>query len=164
MLIRDDDAEFDGEKNRIVRFVRRIIKVTPNYHGAKFFVIQQGKRIATPLFVVLAVIELTDVVFSFDSIPAVFSVSRNPWVVYGSNVLAVLGLRSLYFLLERMHKAFRFVEKAVGVVLLFVGAKMVLPVFSPKLEISTGVSLIVIFFVLTCGVLASIFIKEEVTD
>ena len=161
MLFRNEEEEFDGEKNRIVRWVRKLIPVHSNYHGTKFFIKEKGKRIATPLFLVLIVLELTDVLFSFDSIPAVFSVSRDPYVVFGSNILAVLGLRSLYFVLERMKQTFEHVEKAVGVVLLFVGAKMILPIISPELEISVPISLLVIFAILLTGVLASLISKPK---
>ncbi|HYM20946.1 MAG TPA: TerC/Alx family metal homeostasis membrane protein, partial [Candidatus Kapabacteria bacterium] len=111
------DSEFDPSNNKIVRFSRRIFRITGDFHGDRFFVRTGGRLAVTPLFVVLIVVEVTDVLFALDSIPAIFAVSRDPLIVYSSNILAVLGLRSLYFLLERMQSAFRFVKKGVGVIL-----------------------------------------------
>jgi tellurite resistance protein TerC len=113
------------------------------------------------LFVVLIVVEITDLVFAVDSIPAIFSVSRNPLIVYGSNILAVLGLRSLYFLLERMHNAFRHVKKGVGLILWFVGIKMILPLFWPQFEISIVVSLAVIVGILLISIVASVTFQPK---
>jgi tellurite resistance protein TerC len=161
MTVKNKEEEFDGEKNRIVKFVRKLIPVSGEYHGTKFFVHKHGKRHATPLLVVLIVLELSDVLFSFDSVPAVFSVTRNPLVVYGSNILAVLGLRSLYFLLERMQSVFHYVEKAVGMILLFVGLKMVLPLFFPRFEIGIAVSLAIIVGLLLLGIAASLIFPEK---
>jgi len=161
MAFRNEEEEFDGEKNWIVRLARRFIPVSANYHGSKFFTRQNGRLIATPLVIVLVVVELSDVMFSLDSLPAIFSVSRNPFVVYSSNILAVLGLRSLYFLLERMQAFFIHMKKAVGVILWFVGVKMILPLFWPKFEVDTLISLVVIVSLLLIGVLASIVFPEQ---
>ncbi len=161
MTVKDEDEEFNGENNRIVKFVRKMIPVSGEYHGSRFFVTQNGKRHATPLLVVLIVLELSDVLFSFDSVPAVFSVTRNPLIVYGSNILAVLGLRSLYFLLEKMQSVFHYVKKAVGLILLFVGIKMIVPLFFPHLDINIAVSLSVIVGLLLLGVLASLVFPEK---
>lgn len=142
------ESEFDPSKNRIIRMARKLFVVTDDFHDDKFFVRSRGRRAVTPLFVVLLVVELTDVLFAFDSIPAIFAVSRDPLIVYSSNVLAVLGLRSLYFLLERMHDAFRFVKKGVGVILWFVGFKMLAPLFWEGFQPSIMVSLLVILVIL----------------
>src|SRR5205814_1637810 len=90
--------EFEGDKNRIVRLVRRVIPLSPEFHGKRFFVIEAGKRVATPLLLVLILVEFTDLIFAIDSIPAIFGVTRDPFIVFTSNIFAVLGLRSLYFL------------------------------------------------------------------
>jgi len=161
MVIRDENEEFDGESNRIVRIVRKLVPVSSAYHGRKFFIRESGRLIATPLLLVLLVLELSDVVFSLDSVPAIFSVTRNPWIVYSSNILAVLGLRSLYFLLEHMHALFHYVKKAVGAILFFVGAKMLVPLIFPKFEISVEVSLAIIVGLLLAGVLASLLFPER---
>lgn len=153
------EKEFDAERNFIVRIVKKFIPVTNNYHGDHFFIVRQGKRFATPLFVVLLVIELTDVMFAIDSIPAVFAVSRDPLVVYSSNILAVLGLRSLYFLLERMQQFFVHMKKGVGIVLWFVGFKMLYPLINPDHHIDIRISLIVIVGILLISVLVSIKAK-----
>jgi tellurite resistance protein TerC len=156
MAFRKEEEEFDGEKNWIVRLARKFIPVSSGYHGSKFFTRENGKLLATPLVIVVVVIELSDIMFSLDSLPAIFSVSRNPFVIYSSNILAVLGLRSLYFMLERMQAFFVHMKKAVGVILWFVGLKMILPLFWPKFEIDTPISLIVIVLLLIIGVLASL--------
>jgi tellurite resistance protein TerC len=161
MAFGKDQDEFHPDKNLAVRIARRLFTVSRTQHGERFFVREAGRRMVTPLFVVLIVIELTDVVFAVDSIPAIFAVTRDPFVVYGSNVLAVLGLRSLYFLLERMHNAFRFVKAGVGVILWFVGVKMLMPLFWPHLEIPNILSLFVILAVLTISIILSVLIKPK---
>src|SRR5437868_2927458 len=123
------EKEFDAEKSRILRWTRKVFRVSRDFRGDKFFFREGGKLVATPLFVVLVVVEVTDFLFAFDSIPAIFSVTREPLIIYSSNLLAVLGLRSVYFLLQRMQTAFRFVEKGVAIILLFVGLKMIAPLF-----------------------------------
>lgn len=156
------EKEFDPSKNSIIRLIRKFIPVTDDYHGDKFFIIRHGKRFATPMFVVLLVIELTDVMFAIDSIPAVFAVSRDPLVVYASNIFAVLGLRSLYFLLERMQQFFAHMKKGVGVVLWFVGFKMLYPLINPDHHIDVRLSLVIILGILLISVLVSI--KAKPTD
>jgi tellurite resistance protein TerC len=101
------EKEFDPEASTIIRWTRKVIPIHGNYRGDKFFIRTDGILHATPLFVVLVVVELTDVLFAIDSIPAVFAITRDPLIVFSSNLLAVFGLRSLYFLLERMQQAFR---------------------------------------------------------
>jgi tellurite resistance protein TerC len=161
MAFGSDDEEFHPDKNLAVRIARKLFTVSRTNHGERFFIREHGKRMVTPLFVVLIVIELTDVVFAVDSIPAIFAVTRDPIVVYGSNVLAVLGLRSLYFLLERMHNAFRFVKAGVGIILWFVGFKMLAPLFWSKLEISNTISLFVIIAVLIIAIALSVTLKPR---
>ena len=155
------EKEFDAEKSSIIKWTRKFIPITKEFHGAKFFIRQEGRLIATPLFVVIVVVEFTDFLFAFDSIPAIFAVTREPFIIYGSNILAVLGLRSLYFLLERMQSAFRFVEKGVALILFFVGAKMIVPLFWKDLSISTLASLIIILGILIVSILASLAIPVQ---
>lgn len=161
MMTFGKETEFDPGKNKIIRMARKFFVVTDDFHGDKFFVRSRGRRAVTPLFVVLLVIELTDVLFAFDSIPAIFAVTRDPLIVYSSNILAVLGLRSLYFLLERMQQAFRFVKKGVGVILWFVGFKMLAPLFWEGFHPDILVSLIVIVGVLLGSVLLSLLMPEQ---
>ncbi len=156
-----NEKEFDAEKSIIVKWTRKFFSVSKEFHGDKFFIRQGGKLIATPLFVVLLVVEFTDLLFAVDSIPAIFAITRIPLIIYGSNILAVLGLRSLYFLLERMQTAFRFVQKGVAVILWFVGAKMILPLFSKELTIGTLPSLIIIISILLISILASLVFPEK---
>lgn len=118
--------EVHPERNPLVRLFRRFIRVTPDFRGDHFFVRENGRRIATPLFIVVVCVEAADLVFAIDSIPAVFSVTLDPFIVFTSNVLAILGLRSLYFLLARAVTAFRYLKPALGLVLAFAGAKLLL--------------------------------------
>jgi TerC family integral membrane protein len=112
------------EQNFIFRIAQRHLRVSREYHGEKFFVTQIGKRLATPLFLVLLVVEITDVTFAADSIPAVFGITHDPFIVYTSNVFAILGLRALYFLLAGVLDRLRYLDAGLGGVLTFVGAKM----------------------------------------
>jgi tellurite resistance protein TerC len=112
------------EKGRIVRFASRHLRVTREYDGEHFFVRNAGKLFATPLFVVLLVVEFTDVTLAIDSIPAVFGITRDPFIVYTSNVLAILGLRALYFLLAGVIDRLRFLDEGLAIVLVFIGGKM----------------------------------------
>ncbi|MFI5201888.1 MAG: TerC/Alx family metal homeostasis membrane protein [Candidatus Kapaibacterium sp.] len=155
------EKEFDPEKSGTVKFVSRFVRVSETYHGSRFFVREAGRKIATPLFLVLCVIEVMDVIFAVDSIPAIFAVTRDPFIIYSSNILAVLGLRSLYFLLERAHNAFRFVKQGVGLILWFIGVKMILPAFWPAAIISNTVALAVVIAVLLLAIVLSVTIKKR---
>jgi tellurite resistance protein TerC len=119
------DAEPDLERNRVVRFIRSRFRVTPDYHGRRFFVRREGRLWATPLFLVLILVELSDLVFAVDSIPAIFAVSRDPFIVYTANVFAILGLRALYFALAGIVGRFRYLKYGLSLVLLVIGAKMI---------------------------------------
>ena len=123
-------------------------------HEDKFFIVEQGKRLATPLFIALLVIETTDVAFAVDSIPAVFSVSRDPFIVLTSNIFAILGLRALYFALAAVAKYFKYLKYGLGIILSFVGVKMLLDLFG-IFECPTWMSLLIIFGVLALSMLAS---------
>ncbi len=112
------------EQNFVFRFAQRHLRVSREYHGEKFFVKEIGKRVATPLFLVLLIVEITDVTFAVDSIPAVFGITHDPFIVYTSNVFAILGLRALYFLLAGVLDRLRYLDAGLGGVLTFVGAKM----------------------------------------
>jgi tellurite resistance protein TerC len=146
-------AEVHPEKNPFVRLVRRMIPVAPDYRGSRFFVREGGRRMATPLLLVLVMVESTDLIFAVDSIPAIFAITRDPFIVYTSNVLAILGLRSLYFLLAGIIQRFRFLKLGLSVVLVFVGVKMVL---SDIVKVPIELSLAVIAAVLAVAVVASL--------
>jgi len=129
-----DDEDDDVSDNKVVVFAKRFIRVHDHYDGHHFFTLQNGVRLATPLFLVLVCVELSDVVFALDSIPAVFGVSLDPFIVYTSNIFAILGLRSLFFLLSGALWGLRFLKPALGLVLTFVGAKMTLGLVAAGLE------------------------------
>ena len=120
------DERFDAEQNPVMRIARRFLRVADKYHGEQFFVVREGRTLATPLFLVLLLIEFTDLVFALDSIPAVFAVTTDPFLVYTSNVFAILGLRSMYFLLARLVHRFAYLKYGLALILTFVGCKMVI--------------------------------------
>ncbi|CUU05111.1 tellurite resistance protein TerC [Candidatus Kryptobacter tengchongensis] len=151
------DREIHPERNPVLKVFRRLFKITPNYVDGKFFV-KEGKRlIATPLFVVLLVVESTDVVFAVDSIPAIIAITRDPFIVYTSNIFAILGLRALYFAIAGFVKLFRYFKYGLSVVLVFIGVKMLISDFY---KIPTVFALIVVFSIITISILASILIPE----
>jgi tellurite resistance protein TerC len=128
-LLMRKDEEIDPERNPVLRLARRFLPITPNYHGQNFFVRLNGKFMATPLMLVLLVVESTDIVFAIDSIPAIFAITRDPFIVFTSNVCAILGLRALYFLLEGMIRLFRYLDEGLAVILVFIGIKMLVSEF-----------------------------------
>ena len=152
----DDSKQVDYNKNIAMRVVRRLVPTTDEYDGQKLFTIKNAKRLATPLFTVLVLIEATDVVFAVDSVPAILAVSRETFIVFASNAFAILGLRSLYFLLGGMQGKFRYLNIGLGVILGFVGVKMLLIGRPFEVHLPTYVSLAVIFLVLVVSILASL--------
>lgn len=150
---KSDEEGVDVEKNPLLKFFRKRFPVTDGYEGQKFFVKRDGKTFITPLLLVLVVIESTDLVFAVDSIPAIFAVTTDPFIVYTSNVFAILGLRSLYFLLAGVMDKFYYLKLGLSVVLTFVGIKMVI---IDIYHMPTLVSLAVIIGVLTIAVVASL--------
>ena len=151
-LLYKSEEQIDPERNPILRLVRRVLPVTSGYQGQRFLVRVDGRLFATPLLLVLVVIEATDVVFAVDSIPAIFGVTQDPFIVFTSNIFAILGLRSLYFLLHDFMGRFHFLHYGLGLVLAFVGAKMVA---SAWVKVPIGVSLAVIVGLLGASVVAS---------
>ncbi|HEX6291844.1 MAG TPA: TerC family protein [Herpetosiphonaceae bacterium] len=149
------DEELHPEANPVVRLFKRFMPVVPEYHGQQFFVRHLGKLAATPLFVVLLLVESTDLVFALDSIPAIFAITTDPFIVYTSNVFAILGLRALYFLLAGVMDKFRYLKIGLSIVLVFVGVKMLIEAI--HIEIPIVVSLGVIATVITTSVLASLW-------
>jgi tellurite resistance protein TerC len=125
-VARHKDAEVHPESNPVLKLVRKVVPSTTEYDGQKLFTRRTGRRLATPLFAVLILVETTDVVFAVDSIPAILAVSREPFIVFSSNAFAILGLRSLYFLLAGMAGRFRYLNVGLGAILFFVGIKMII--------------------------------------
>lgn len=153
-MILQRERQIHPEQNPLVRGFRRIVPVTADCRGARFFIRERGRWMATPLFLVLLLVEVSDVIFAVDSIPAIFAVTRDPFIVYTSNVFAILGLRSLYFALAGVIDRFHYLKIGLGIVLAFVGAKMILG--HTPWKIDTAVALGVIVAVLAVSVLASV--------
>ncbi len=152
-IARHQEAEVHPEKSLVLRAVRRVVPSTNDYDGQKIFTRVNGRRLATPLFAVLILIESTDVVFAVDSIPAILAVSREPFIVFSSNAFAILGLRALYFCLSGMAGRFRYLNLGLGVILAFVGVKMLI---TEVYHVPTWASLLVITVVLTVAIVASL--------
>ncbi len=159
MIVKREE-EIHPERNPVVRWFKKLMPVTPEYRGDKFFVRENGVRMATPLFVVLLLVEFTDLIFAVDSIPAIFAVTKDPFIVYTSNVFAILGLRSLYFALAGVMDKFHYLKIGLGVVLTFVGVKMILAHTAWKID--TLVSLGVIVLILTTSVVMSLLRPKKI--
>ena len=171
MFGHDEDESVDPSRNIFVKLFKRFFPVSDKMHGGDFFIVEGSRRLATPLFIALIVIETTDVAFAVDSIPAVFSVSRDPFIVLTSNIFAILGLRALYFALAAIAKYFGYLKYGLGIILSFVGVKMLLAMDEyvnalgrlvglelnmPHIKIPTPVSLAVIFGLLLLSILLSV--------
>ncbi len=159
MIVKKEE-EIHPERNPVVKWFKRLMPVTADYRGDKFFVRENGVRMATPLFVVLLLVEISDVIFAVDSIPAIFAVTKDPFIVYTSNVFAILGLRSLYFALAGVLDKFHYLKIGLGVVLTFVGVKMLLG--HTPWKIDTLVSLGVIIAVLATSIVMSLVRPKKV--
>lgn len=152
MLLQKEDDNFDPSQSFILKLLRKVMPIKTDYHGENFFVLENGKRMATPLLAAVMVIEMSDLIFAVDSIPAVLSITQDTFLVYSSNIFAIIGLRSLYFLLSGMAGKFPYLKYGISVILFFVGVKMLLSHFLP---IPIVASLGVIIGILTLSVLAS---------
>lgn len=153
----EEEAE-DYNTTRGARLIRKLFKVSDRYDGDKFFTIENGKKLATPLLVVVAVIEFTDLLFAVDSIPAIFAISKDPFILYTSNIFAILGLRALFFLLDNFIHLFGKLQYGLAIILAFIGIKMII---SPFYHIESVVSLIVIGSLLVLSVIASVAFPEK---
>ena len=152
MLIMSDQ-EPDLEKNPILRWMRGHLRITSEYHGDSFFIRKDGLRYATPMFVVLVLVETTDLIFAVDSIPAIFAVTSDPFIVYTSNLFAILGLRAMYFLLADMAQRFHLLKYGLALILIFIGVKMLL---LDVYKIPIGLALGIVGLILIASVLASL--------
>jgi tellurite resistance protein TerC len=153
-----DDHEMDIEQNKTLRLLRRFVPITEDYHDKRLLTRVNGKRMATPLLAVFAVIATTDLIFAVDSIPAIFAITTDPYIVVAANVLALAGLRSLYFLLEGMLGEFRFLKPALALLLVVIGIKLLIAEwYHPP----TFAALILIVGIVGAGIAASILIPEH---
>jgi tellurite resistance protein TerC len=152
------ESDPDLENNRLLKLVRRVYPVSATLHGHNFFTRVDGRRAITPLFLVLLLVESSDVIFAVDSIPAIFGITQDPFIVFTSNIFAILGLRSLYFVLAQLLHAFRYLQASLVLVLAYVGFKMIL---SHHIQIREWISLTVIGGALLAGALASVIIKVK---
>ena len=152
--------EFDLNDSKFYQLLKRKLRMTPEFHGEKFVVVQNGLRYFTPLFLVLVMVEFMDLVFAVDSIPAIFAVTEEPFLVFASNALAILGLRSMYFLIANLMEKFVYLKEGLSVILVWVGAKMIIS--HALFKIPTLLSLAVIVVVLAIAIIAS-FKKSEKT-
>jgi len=153
-----DAIKVEPEKNPLVKLARRFLPVTEGYEGSLFFVKRAGAWLATPLFLVVLIVESTDLVFAVDSIPAIFAVTKDPFIVYTSNVCAILGLRALYFLLANVVEKFHYLSTGLSFILIFVGVKMLIESFY---KIPIGFSLAVVFGILTIAIIASVWRERQ---
>ena len=159
---RDQEEEVDPQNHPVVKFASKYFKVTHKIESGKFFHIENGVKYMTPLFLVLLVIEFTDLIFAVDSIPAIFSVTKDPYIVFFSNIFAVLGLRSMFFLLVNIIHKFHYLKVGLAFLLVFIGAKMLLHGWLKEVGFTTTHSLIIIIGILVLSVVASlIFPKKE---
>ncbi|MGF1671294.1 MAG: TerC family protein [Balneolaceae bacterium] len=155
----EKDKEIHPERNPVLKLVRRYLPVTRHFYGQKFFVRIRGRLVATPLFIVLIVIETTDIVFALDSIPAIMAITRDPFIIYSANAFAILGLRALYFALSGVMRLFHYLHYGLAMILVYIGFKMLL---EDIVQIPTMITLIFIGVTLTTSVIFSIlFPKEE---
>lgn len=157
-MIRHSDESFEPSKNPVVKFVKKNFRLTPDFVEDKFFIRKMGLLFATPLFLVVVLIEFTDLIFALDSIPAILAISDDPFIVYTSNVFAILGLRSLYFALAGMHQYFAFLKYGLAVILIFVGFKMCIADFY---KVPIEISLAFIVLSLSVAVLASLALSQR---
>jgi tellurite resistance protein TerC len=160
MLKQDENKKIDPEKNIIIRFLRRTMPVSDKYHGKKFFIKENGKNVATLLFVVLVMVEITDLIFAVDSVPAILAITREEFIVFTSNAFAILGLRSLYFALAGVMNLFRFLHYGLSVILIFIGLKMMISGFY---KIPVEWSLMVVVGLLVLSIVFSLVFPKKNT-
>ncbi len=157
-MFRTEDLQYNPENSFVFRQVKKIYPLTTQIEGNRFFIKRMGLRAATPLFVALIVIEITDILFALDSIPAILAITSDPFLVFSSNIMAILGLRSMYFLVSRMLAKFRFIHYSLAFILAFVGIKMLTAHY---IHIQEWISLALIVISLAAGIAASLLIPEN---
>jgi tellurite resistance protein TerC len=163
-LVTQKEKEIHPEKNPLLKLFKRFFRVSNSYDNGNFFTIDNGRKVATPLFVVLIMVETTDVIFAVDSIPAILAITQDPFIVYSSNVFAILGLRSLYFALAGLVKMFHYLHYGLAAILVLVGAKMVINHYFAAKVISTELSLGLIVSILAASVITSLLRSKSETQ
>lgn len=160
-LLRDKKEEhIDFEKNHIIKLAKRLLPFSPNHHNGKFWVKENGKTVLTSLFLVMLLVEGTDIIFAVDSIPAVFTISQNPFIIFTSNIFAIMGLRALFFLIENILHKFHHLQKGLAFILLFIGLKMLSGIF--HFHLSSYVSFGIIMFALGASIVLSIIFPKKI--
>lgn len=160
-LLRDKKEEhIDFEKNFIIKWAKKLLPFSPNHHGGKFWVKEHGKTVLTSLFLIMLLVEGTDIIFAVDSIPAVFAISQNPFIVFTSNIFAIMGLRALFFLIENVLHKFHHLQKGLAFILVFIGLKMLSGIF--HIHISSFVSFGIIMAALGGSILLSIIFPKKI--
>lgn len=160
LLFDKKEEHIDFQKSKIIKFVHKILPFTASHHGGKFFFRENGKFYFTSLFMVVIMVEATDIIFAVDSIPAVFAISQNLFVVFTSNIFAIMGLRALFFLIENILHRFHHLQKGLAIILLFIGLKMLVGIFG--LHISSMISFGVIIFALGASIVLSIIFPKKI--
>lgn len=158
MILKKDNSN-DFSNSKIIRLVNKIIPVSKELAGEKFFIKRNKVLYATPLFAILILVESSDIIFAIDSIPAVFSITTDPFIVYTSNIFAILGLRNMYFLLEKLHNNFAYVKYGVACILMFTGVKLSITFF--HINVSIIASLVIIFMILSASIAVSIILNRK---
>ena len=162
-LKRDEEEEIDTKNHKVVKLASRFFPVYPQFVGHNFFHVENGKKYITPLFLVLLIIEFTDVIFAVDSIPAIFAATKDPYIVFFSNIFAILGLRSMFFLLVNIIHKFHYLKTGLSFLLVFIGVKMLAHDYLKEIGFTTAHSLYIIIGILAVSVIASlVFPKKEV--
>jgi tellurite resistance protein TerC len=155
----DGDEKIEPEKNPIMKFCRKFLPITKDEHGGHFVVREAGKLMFTPLFLVIVLIETTDLIFAVDSIPAAFAITRNEFLIYTSNIFAVMGLRAMFFLLAGIIDKFYLLQKGLSIILFFIGAKMLLEIFDIRVNVYLSFS--VIIATLTLSIIFSVLVPRK---
>ncbi|MCM8711840.1 TerC/Alx family metal homeostasis membrane protein [Clostridium sp. SYSU_GA19001] len=165
LLVSGVEMMFGGESNidlknsKVIKIIEKLLPVTEKLYGEKFFVRIKNKIYATPLFAIILIIETSDILFAIDSIPAIFSITTNPFIVYTSNIFAVLGLRSMYFVLQKLHSLFCYVKYGVALILSFTGVKLLILFFD--IQIPLVISLLIIFLILIGSIAISVLFPQK---
>lgn len=162
IFFEDEDDEIDPSKNPLLKLAKRYLNISDSDHGGRFAFKKNGKLFFTPLFLVIILIETTDLIFAVDSIPAAFAITQNEFLIYTSNIFAILGLRAKFFLLAGIIEKFYLLQKGLSFVLIFIGAKMLLEIVHIKIDI--GVSFMVIIFTLVASIIFSLIIPQKIQE